>query len=104
MKKVYKYLACAVALSSALSCTKLNETPTFADSDSFVAFDKTAISVDETAGTVTIPVTIAAPTTKKVSVAYEVVDGTAKKGTSISSETSTTRMDGIWTGAINETG
>ena len=84
MKKVYKYLACAVALSSALSCTNLNETPVFADSDSFVAFDKTAISVDETAGTVTIPVTIAAPTTKKVSVAYAVEDGTAKQGTNYS--------------------
>ena len=84
MKNLYKYVACAMALAGAASCTELNQTPVFEDSKSFVAFDQTAISVDESAGTVTIPVTVACPTIPQVSVAYSVTDVTAKKGTNYS--------------------
>ena len=81
MKKVYKYIACAFALSAALSCSKLNETPVFEDSESFAAFGQTSYSVKEDAGTISIPVTIASTDAKQVTVAYSVADGTAKKGT-----------------------
>lgn len=80
MKNLYKYVACVLALAGAASCTELNQTPVFEESKSFVAFDKTAISVDENAGTVTLPLTLACPTTQPVTVAYSVTDGTAKKG------------------------
>lgn len=84
MKNIYKYVACALALTGALSCAELNQTPVFEESKSFVAFDQTAISIDETAGTVTIPVTIASPDRQAVSVGYSVTDVTAKRGTNYS--------------------
>lgn len=79
MKNIFKILAGAVILTAFASC-KLNHLPSFDDADSFVAVDITAIIVDETAGTVTIPVTIASIEPIKTAVTYEVVEGTAKKG------------------------
>ena len=84
MKNIYKYIACAFALTAALSCSKLNETPVFEDSKSFVAFGQTSYSVNEDAGTISIPVTVASPDPKQVTVAYSVADGTAKVGTNFS--------------------
>lgn len=80
MKKIYKYMACALALTGALSCSKLNETPVFEDSKSFVAFSQTSYSVNEDADSLVIPVTIASPDPVKVTVAYTAADGTAKAG------------------------
>ena len=80
MKNIYKYLACAMALTSVLSCDKLNETPVFEDSKSFAAFDITSFSVNENVGVLSIPVTIASPDPKQVALAYTVNDGTAKAG------------------------
>lgn len=81
MKNIYRYVACAFALMAALSCSKLNENPVFEDGKSFVGFTQTAYSVNEDAGTLEIPVTLASPDAKKVTVAYSVADSTAKKGT-----------------------
>lgn len=80
MKNIYKYIACAFALTAALSCSELNQTPVFEDSKSFVAFGQTSYSVSEDAGTLSIPVTLASPDAKKVTVAYSVADSTAKEG------------------------
>lgn len=81
MKNIYKFTACALALTAALSCSKLNETPVFEDSKSFVGFTQTAYSVNEDADSLVIPVTVASPDPVKVTVAYSVADSTAKKGT-----------------------
>lgn len=80
MKNIYRYIACAFALTAALSCSELNQTPVFEDSKSFVAFGQTSYSVSEDAGTLSIPVTLASLDAKKVTVAYSVADSTAKEG------------------------
>ena len=80
MKKIFKTFCFAAALSAAFSCSNLNVTPAFEDSKSFAAFDVTSVTVDENAGTVSIPVTIASLEPKAVAVAYVVEDGTAKAG------------------------
>lgn len=74
MKNIYKILGCAFALSAALSCSDLNETPVFDAAESFVAFDKAAVSVAENGGTVSIPVSVASIDPVAVTVVYEVVD------------------------------
>lgn len=84
MKNIFKYMACALALTAAFSCSKLNETPVFEDSKSFAAFTQTSYSVNEDVGTLVIPVTIASPDPKKVTVAYSVADSTAKEGVNFS--------------------
>ncbi|MGE0079568.1 MAG: Calx-beta domain-containing protein [Bacteroidales bacterium] len=60
------------------SCDNLNEVPEFSDSDSFVAFGKTTVSVSEDAATVSIPVTLASIKGSSTSITYSLVDGTAK--------------------------
>ena len=80
MKRIYKYVACACALMTAFSCSKLNETPVFEASKSFAAFDVTSVSVDENAGSVSIPVTIASVDPVQVAVAYTTTDDSAKAG------------------------
>ena len=96
MKNTIKYIACALALSAAFSCSKLNETPVFQASDSFVAFDKTAVSINENGGVVSLPISIASIDPVGVTVAYEVVDGTAKNGVNFSlvNESATYTFDG----------
>lgn len=79
MKTVYKIFALATAAISIVSCD-LNKPAVFEDSKSFVSFDKTSFTVNENAGSVTIPVTIASVDPKKVSVAYRAVDGDAVSG------------------------
>lgn len=102
MKNIIKYIAGAIAATALAGCN-LNPLPTFNDADSFVAFDKTNISVNEDAGTVTLPLTIASVDAKKTSVAYELVDGTAKQGTNYegSDDSAVITFDGeARTGAI----
>lgn len=81
MKNIYRFTACALALTAALSCSKLNETPVFEDGKSFVGFAQTLYTVNEDADSLVIPVTVASPDPVKVTVAYSVADSTAKKGT-----------------------
>lgn len=81
MKNIYRFTACALALTAALSCSKLNETPVFEDGKSFVGFAQTSYTVNEDADSLVIPVTVASPDPVKVTVAYSVADSTAKKGT-----------------------
>ena len=86
MKNVFfKIMAGAAAITALASCN-LNDYPTFQESDSFVAMDKSAIIVDETVGTITIPVTIASIDPIKTAVTYEVVEHTAKLGTDFTLE------------------
>jgi len=102
MKNTLKYIAGAVAAASLAACN-LNPLPTFDDADSFVAFDKTAVSVDEDAGTVTLPLTIASVDAKQTTVAYEFVDDSAKQGVNYegSDESAVVTFDGeARTGAI----
>jgi len=79
MKNIVKIFSFAAALAVAFSCSDLNDYPAFEDSKSFAAFDVTSVSVDENAGTVSIPVTIASVDPKQVALAYNTADGTAKK-------------------------
>lgn len=78
MKKYYIILA-AMAIA-AVSCSK-NENPVFDDADAFVAFDKSSVTVSETAKTVTIPVTLVSLAGLETTISYEAVDGTAKLNT-----------------------
>lgn len=79
MKNIVKIFSFAAALAVAFSCSDLNDYPAFEDSKSFAAFDVTSVSVDENAGTVSIPVTVASIDPMQVAVAYTTTDGTAKK-------------------------
>lgn len=79
MKNIVKIFSFAAALAVAFSCSDLNDYPAFEDSKSFAAFDVTSVSVDENAGTVSIPVTVASIDPVQVAVAYTTTDGTAKK-------------------------
>ena len=79
MKNIFfKIMAGAAAISALASCN-LNDYPAFNEADSFVAFDKTSFIIDETAGTVSLPITIASIDPVKTAITYEVVDGTAKE-------------------------
>lgn len=91
----FKIMAGAAAFTALASCN-LNDCPTFNDADAFVAFDKTGIIVDETVGTVRIPVTIASVAPVKTNVTYEVVDVTAKAGEnySLADESAVLAFDG----------
>ena len=96
MKNILKYTACAFALSAAFSCSSLNETPVFSSEDSFVAFDKGAAIVNEDAGKISLPISVASIDPVGVTVAYEVVDGTAKVGENFKlvNESATVVFDG----------
>ena len=59
MKNIVKIFSFAAALAVAFSCSDLNDYPAFEDSKSFAAFDVSSVSVNENAGTVSIPVTVA---------------------------------------------
>ncbi len=79
MKNLFKIFAGAVILTVLASCD-LNETPVFDDKDAFVAMDISSATVDENAGKVIIPVTIASIDPMQTSITYEVKDSTAKAG------------------------
>lgn len=96
MKNILKYTICALGLSVAFSCSKLNETPVFSVEDSFVAFDKASMIVDENVGKISLPISVASIDPVGVTVAYEVVDGTASSGTNykLINEAATVVFDG----------
>lgn len=77
MKNINRYIAGGVLLMALVSCDGLNETPVFDDADAFAAFTSEAVTVDEDAGTVSIPVTIASTNPVRTSIAYTVTDGSA---------------------------
>lgn len=80
MKSIYKILTVGAAMAAMVSCD-LNQTPRFDDcNDAFAAFDVTSVTVNENAGTVSIPVTVASRDPRTVAVAYTTTDGTAKAG------------------------
>ena len=80
MKNILKYIAGAAAAAALAGCS-LNPLPSFNEADAFVAFDKAKISVDEDAGTVSIPMTIASIDPKKTVVSYELIDGASDEDT-----------------------
>lgn len=85
MKNISKILAFALGVATIASCD-LNKTPVWSDDNAFAAFDKTAISVSETGGAVSIPITVASIDPIEVSVSFEVVDSlsSAKEGVNFS--------------------
>lgn len=91
----FKIMAGAAVISTLASCN-LNDFPNFNDKDAFVAFDKTSYTVDETVGTITIPVTLASVCPIETAVTYEVVDGTAKAGEnySLADDSAVLRFEG----------
>lgn len=85
MKNIIKYIAGITFAASLVGCN-LNPLPKFNDADAFVSFDVTNVSVNEDAGTVTLPLTIASLDARKTTVSYELVDGTAKQGQNFEGE------------------
>jgi hypothetical protein len=79
MRKILSLLTIALLVGFA-SCDKLNEKPVFSDGNAFVAFNNTALSVNETTATLTIPVTLASVSGISTTVEYTVIDGTAVQG------------------------
>ncbi len=67
----------------ATSCN-LNEYPVFDDADAFIAFDNTSMSVSESVGTISIPVTLASVAGIETTAAYSVTAGTAAESTNYS--------------------
>ena len=59
------------AAAFAVACDP-NKTPEFDDADAFASFDKASFAFNETAGTISIPVTVASVNPLKTSVTYEV--------------------------------
>lgn len=79
MKNIYKIISGVALLAMAAACD-LNKTPEFDDADYFAAFDTESVTVNEDAGTVSIPVYIASVDPKNTTVSYTVTDGSAVQG------------------------
>jgi Calx-beta domain. len=79
MKSLIRIFSIAAAVAFVAACDP-NKTPVFDDSDAFAAFDTDYMSVGETAGTISIPVTIASITPVQTSVTYAVVADESGKG------------------------
>ena len=81
MKTIFRILSVAVAVALAAACDP-NKYPEFDDNDAFAAFDNDSYSVNETVGSVSLPVTIASVNTIQTSVTYELdtEKSTAKEG------------------------
>ena len=90
MKSFYRIFAIAAAVSFAAACNP-NRLPEFDDKDAFAAFEKTTYSVEETSGSLAIPVTIASVNPMSASVTYEVdaENSTAKEGVDYTLEDNT---------------
>lgn len=78
MRKILSLIAIAVLVVFA-SCDK-NEKPEFNDNGAFVSFERSALSVSEDGTLLRIPVTLASIKGISATIAYTVVDGTAKEG------------------------
>ncbi|MFP4023162.1 MAG: Calx-beta domain-containing protein [Thiohalospira sp.] len=85
MRNIFKFLIIGVFAIIA-SCDDLNEAPEFSDSDAFVAFEKTTVSVAEDGETLKIPVTLASVSGISESVTYSIIDGTAEEGVNFTIE------------------
>jgi len=92
MRKILSLMTIAILVVFA-SCDKLNEIPVFEESNAFVAFDKTALSANESAGTINVPVTLASINGISTSVNYTVTEGTATQGTYFSLADGTLTFD-----------
>ncbi|SKC63386.1 Calx-beta domain-containing protein [Bacteroidales bacterium WCE2004] len=79
MKRIYSVVALLCGLLTFASC-ELNKNPEFNEADAFAEFEKTALAFDETAGEISVPVTVASLNGRNVTVSYGAVDGTAKEG------------------------
>ena len=79
MKKIYLISAVAFSLALLASCDGLNTVPVFDDADSFASLTVSSQGIDENGGQLVIPVQVASTSPLKTSVAYEIVEGTAKK-------------------------
>lgn len=78
MRKILSLLTASMLLL--LSSCELNEMPEFDDSNAFVAFENTTMSIDEDGGTINIPVTLASVKGMSAEVSYTLIDGTAEEG------------------------
>jgi hypothetical protein len=78
MKKILSYLIIMTAGGLFAACS-LNDAPEFDDANAFVAFEKTAISVDENAGTLRVGVRLTSLGGLTSTVAYQVFNGTAQE-------------------------
>lgn len=78
MRKILSFLTISLLVFFA-SCD-MNTIPEFEDSNAFVAFDKSALAVDETGGTLMVPVTLASLKGMAETTSFEIIDGTAKLG------------------------
>jgi hypothetical protein len=79
MRKILSILT--IAMLVVLSSCELNDIPVFDDSDAFVSFNKSSLSVNEDGTTLNIPVTLASTKGKSATVTYIVTNGTAVQGT-----------------------
>lgn len=80
MNKFISIISAAAGIALLASCD-LNKYPRFDDKDAFAAIGVARMSVKETAGKISIPVTIASVNPIQTSVTYAVADGaTAKEG------------------------
>lgn len=76
MKRLLYILSIVAIVAS--SCDKLNEIPSFSDSDAFVKIDKPTMGINENEGVLRIPVTLVSASGVASTVTYKVTDGTAK--------------------------
>ena len=113
--KIWSMIAVMGLLAS--SCSKMNELPIFDDKDACVAFSAGAMSVNENAGTINIPVSLRTLNGFNTSVGIKAVDGTAKAGVNFNLVTTSvnftpsepvqnvqvqiTNLDGIFTGDLS---
>lgn len=80
MKKTNKFFAIAGTLLALASCDGLNTVPEFQEEDAFAAFGIPAVSVNEDAGKVVVPVSIASIKPIAAAVTYKIEEVTAKSG------------------------
>lgn len=80
MKKIYLISSVVFSLALLASCNGLNTVPVFDDADSFASITMSSGGIDENGGQLVIPVQVASINPIKTSVAYEIVEETAKRG------------------------
>ncbi|MGN0195549.1 MAG: Calx-beta domain-containing protein [Candidatus Cryptobacteroides sp.] len=80
MKYILKFATLSVASVVAFASCNLNDYPVFDDNDAFVKMEKSSISVEENAKTVSIPVSLVAVNTVGVAVPYTIESDKAVEG------------------------
>lgn len=76
MKKILTILSVIAAASFVFASCNLNDNPVFDDNDAFVAFDKAAVTCEETDDIIEVSVTLASIAGLSSTVSYEAVDAT----------------------------